>query len=71
VRGIWEAKSIMAYPFFEDLQIWMNRATVLHAMEAWKNLTLKFELPVIDLSVKKEDCEDPDQTSGGDDCEDP
>lgn len=37
---------------------------------SWVKKYFDYNLPVIDISGKREDCEDPDQTSGGDDCGD-
>jgi len=46
-----------------------------HFLQDWLPMLKKaydnYELPIIDLSGKKEDCEDTDETSGGNDCEDP
>lgn len=53
--------------FFECIP---NHSSIVKLLEVWKNLHLEYELPVIDISGKREDCEDPDQTSGGDDCGD-
>jgi hypothetical protein len=50
---------------WHEVQLWLPQCS-----SRLKEISEDYKLPIVDLSGKREDCEDPNETSGGDDCGD-